>query len=106
MFFVYATLGAFKFILALCLSKACEADPPKRTPEPNTETAPLLQANDEQTVVNPQKSRKWSLLPSISPESRPILVQLCILFAFDSFASGLAPMYGHPASYPFFGAPS
>jgi hypothetical protein len=33
------------------------------------------------------------LLPSISKESRVIVLNLCILFALDAFASGLAPLY-------------
>jgi hypothetical protein len=41
---------------------------------------------------NHAKKRRWRLLPDISPESRVVLVQLCILFAFDNLASGLAPL--------------
>jgi hypothetical protein len=95
-YFAYAALGGIKFILAVCLSKRCEADPPEKPAEVG-ETAPLLQENGSTTQLPPptpakSKRSKWSLLPDISPESRPILFQLCLLFAFDSFASGLAPM--------------
>lgn len=64
------------------------------------ETAPLLGNNaGSSTIQNnkkkdkkKQKSSRFRLLPEISKESRVVLLQLCILFAFDNFASGLAPL--------------
>jgi MFS family permease len=93
-FFVYAVVGIVKLCLALLLSEACELDP-KPKPAGATETAPLLgngatpppKSDDDET-----KKRRWRLLPDISKESQFVLVQLCILFAFDNLASGLAPL--------------
>lgn len=90
-FWAYAGFGLIKLCLALALSKAVEAEK-KVTPNPDPETAPLLGdgAEDEE----PKKKKSWiaSKLPEISPESRIIVVNLCILFALDAFASGLAPL--------------
>jgi len=91
-FLAYAALGGVKFLLILCLSKGCEADPPTNIADAD-ETAPLLQETGTVPAPQPSKKKTFTLLPDISPESRPILVQLCFLFAMDSFASGLAPMY-------------
>lgn len=82
-FFAYATIGFLKFILSLLLSKQCEIE--KESPETTSETAPLLNGRKP-----PQKT--FTLLPQISKESRTILLSLCVLFAFDNFASGLAPL--------------
>ena len=81
-FVVYAVLGVVKLVLALCLSADVEAE---KSPG-ETESDPLL--GDAQT---PQV-KKRRLLPTISSESRGIAVSLCLLFALDSFASGLAPL--------------
>ena len=91
-FFIYAVVGIVKLCLALTLTNACELNPEPK-PADNTETAPLLgnggQPNKDD---DDRKKRRWRLLPDISPESRVVLVQLCILFAFDYLASGLAPL--------------
>ena len=88
-FFVYAVIGVIKFALACALSKKCEIE---KNPMPVTdsETAPLL-AKDGDGDTKPKKAKK-SILPAISKESRGILINLSILFALDSFASGLAPL--------------
>lgn len=87
-FFAYAVIGLIKFFLAISLSKNCEAEK-KAAPERDSETTPLLGGNG----AKPKKSKpSLSLLPSISPESRVIVLNLCILFALDAFASGLAPL--------------
>ncbi|KIW67698.1 hypothetical protein PV04_06930 [Phialophora macrospora] len=92
-FFVYAAVGIVKLCLALMLSKACELDP-KPKPASATETAPLLgnRAAPTKDDDDDAKKRRWRLLPDISKESQIVLVQLCILFAFDNLASGLAPL--------------
>ena len=85
-------MGIVKLCLALLLSKACELDPKPKSANP-TETAPLLgNASAAQNHDDTRKTRRWRLLPDISKESRVVLVQLCILFAFDNLASGLAPL--------------
>jgi hypothetical protein len=87
-FFAYAVIGLIKFVLAISLSQKCEVE--KVAPERDSETTPLLGGNG----TNPKKSKpSMSLLPSISPESRIIVFNLCLLFALDAFASGLAPLY-------------
>jgi hypothetical protein len=87
-FFAYAVIGLIKFGLACSLSRKCEAEK-EVTPERDTETAPLLGGNGPKA----KKSKpSMSLLPSISKESRVIVFNLCILFALDAFASGLAPL--------------
>lgn len=90
-FWAYAIVGLMKFSLAIALSKAVEAEK-KVAPATDPETAPLLGdgAEDEE----PKKKRNFliSKLPEISAESRIIVFNLCILFALDAFASGLAPL--------------
>lgn len=88
-FIVYAFVGVVKLCLALLLSKECEVDSQPRGANA-TETAPLLGNAPNKDDV--KKRKWWSLLPDISKESRVVLVQLCVLFAFDNFASGLAPL--------------
>ncbi|OAQ65835.1 MFS general substrate transporter [Pochonia chlamydosporia 170] len=79
-FWGYAVLGALKLLFTLGLSRAVEAE------EVDVETEPLL---NRETQVK----RSWrSLVPHVSAESRAIAVTLCLLFALDAFASGLAPL--------------
>jgi MFS family permease len=105
-FYVYAGIGVLKVILALSQSSAVEADKPEttesdaQTPTPNQETEPLLgDRQPEQTAAadtaRPQPKKPWirkPALPKISPQSRSVIASLCVLFALDSFASGLAPL--------------
>ena len=86
-FFVYAVVGIVKLLLALLLSEACEINN-KPKPTDATETAPLLGDG----VPQEQKKKRFKLIPEISKESQVVVLQLCILFAFDNFASGLAPL--------------
>jgi MFS family permease len=94
----YAVLGLVKFALALMLSSNVELErSAKPQEESNAEATPLLSGQA------PKAPPKWkwelrSLLPKISKESRIVLLGLCLLFAVDNFASGLAPLYCfHPA---------
>lgn len=86
-YFAYAVVGVVKLCLALMLSAECEVQTQPKTADP-TETAPLLGDG----APREDAKKRWRLLPDISKESRVVLVQLCILFAFDNFASGLAPL--------------
>lgn len=88
-FWGYAVFGMIKFFLALALSKKCELEK-KPVPAADPETAPLL--GDDAEDMEPKKSKFRSWLPDISAESRVIVFSLCILFALDAFASGLAPL--------------
>lgn len=86
-FFAYSVLGLMKLLLVLALSKDCEAkpEPPQERPH---EEAPLLGATE------PTKPRRsfFGAFSHISPESLAVLLQLCLLFGLDSFASGLIPL--------------
>ena len=88
-FFAYAGVGLVKFAFAFALSAKVEAE--KRQPEPvrEGEEAPLLGGDGNKKSEKPSF---WKRLPSLSRESAAILVQLSLLFALDSFASGLAPL--------------
>lgn len=88
-FWAYAVFGFAKFLLSIALTSAVEAEK-KESPIRDSETAPLLA--DRAETVEPKKSYFKKLLPEISKESRLIVINLCILFALDAFASGLAPL--------------
>ncbi|KAL6242115.1 hypothetical protein RBB50_011027 [Rhinocladiella similis] len=87
-YFMYTIIGLVKLCLALLLSKECEVNAQPKAANPS-ETSPLIGDN---STGDQKKRKRWSLLPDISKESRVVLIQLCILFAFDNFASGLAPV--------------
>lgn len=104
-FWGYAVVGAIKFLLAVALSKKCEAEVLTKKPvERDTETAPLLAGADggdvrqeqeqQDRIVTEAKKRRGlrKLLPKIGKESRVIVFNLCLLFALDAFASSLAPL--------------
>jgi MFS family permease len=91
-FIAYAFLGLLKFLLTLLLSAQCEANvQPKSTNA--TETAPLLHGDDDGNAKKRKKPSIFARLPNLSTESKVILAQLCVLFAFDNFGSGVATMY-------------
>lgn len=92
-FFGYAGIGAVKFALACMLSKDVEAEKKRQAPV-DAEEEPLLSTDAaEAATVKKKAKRSWtSMLPDISPESRLIVLKLCMLFAVDNFASGLAPL--------------
>jgi hypothetical protein len=91
MFFAYAVCGLIKMALALALSSNVEVDKPEAATQPDPETAPLLDENSEDEDPAPKKPKK-RIFPSISPESRIIVVNLCLLFALDALGSGLATL--------------
>jgi hypothetical protein len=93
-FGVHAIIGAIELILTLRLSSACEVQ--KSTDKNDNETAPLLangSTNGNAHHDNHEKRSPFASLPHLTTTSKLIIIQLCILFSFDSFASGLAPMY-------------
>jgi len=107
-FWVYAVVGIVNTILSFILSRRCELDPklePQNVPadatdvaEPNSETEPLLQnqenreSNEEQQdSPPPKKDKKRGPFTSLSKETQWTLFRLCILFFMDSFASGMVP---------------
>jgi hypothetical protein len=89
-FWGYAVFGIIKLLLTLALTKAVEAEK-KVVPAAEPETAPLLGDGAENEEPK-KKSSLRSLLPEISAESKIIVLNLCLLFALDSFASGLATL--------------
>ncbi|GJN76124.1 hypothetical protein PLICBS_010236 [Purpureocillium lilacinum] len=101
-FVAYAALGVVKLVLALALSPAVEADEkPQREASAADdvsaeETTPLLPDGtpEETQTKKVNAARRWwtAMLPQLSPESKGITAALCLLFALDSFASGLAPL--------------
>ncbi|KAK7750746.1 hypothetical protein SLS62_007297 [Diatrype stigma] len=87
----YAAMGVLKLTLSLLLSRSVELERKQRraTQTPgNGETTPLLDSRVEEA---PKKGLR-SLLPDISKDSVAVVINLCLLFAVDSFASGLTPM--------------
>ena len=97
-FWGYAFLGIVKFAFTCALSRRVEV---QRKSEDSNETEPLLSNGHVPSLENrPTEERKkkdqglWRmLLPDVGKDSLNILAKLCVLFAMDSFASGLAPLY-------------
>ena len=92
-FFIYASVGALKFLLTLGLSRSVEIVEKKeapRTQQRGTETESLLGNRDPEQ--DGQEQRKKSFFSSIERGLVPLVIRLCILFALDSFASGLASL--------------
>ena len=106
-FGIYAFLGILKLVLALMLSDKCEAEQEKQERHDavemgDVEAEGLLSDDDDDSdpakapsTPTPKRQTpavtKKSIWPQISPESRTILIKLCLLFAVDSMASGLVP---------------
>ncbi len=90
LFLIYAGLGFIKFLLTLLLSKHIERDPPKLAPQSDPARQPLLEQGDGEEVREepPKKPNIFSL----DKHAKQLMIQLCLLFALDSFASGLAPL--------------
>lgn len=94
-FFGYALCGLIKLCLALGLSHKIEAiQEAVTTEQSDPERAPILAREPRPAVEEPKPRGLFSkLFPHISEESKVILAQLVLLFALDSFASGLVPLY-------------
>ena len=100
-FWAYAAFGLVKLLLCLLLSTKCEPDKPNKAIAPRTvhpdqdETQPLLAGEVSGRPKSPSGSKERSflksLLPPLSQESAAVVFKLCMLFALDSFASGLTP---------------
>lgn len=102
----YALLGIVKLILSLVLSDKCEPAAEQNKGQDDfelnsVEAEGLLSEDEEDTrsgASKPSRTSKASgtkrskmLWPNISPSTRTVLVKICLLFAVDSFASGLVP---------------
>lgn len=91
-FWGYTVLGLVKLILAAMLSSAVEVEKKKQPVAASaSETTPLLEGEAAPKPVNERRGVR-ALLPEISDESVKVMISLCILFALDSFSSGLAPL--------------
>lgn len=98
-FIIYAALGLFKTGLVLMLSPEIESEEKQkqqRSKAAASETAPLLNDASSSTgngaATAPKETGLRRLLPKVSRESVSVVAELCVLFALDSFASGLATM--------------
>lgn len=101
-FFIYAGIGIVKFLLTLGLTSAVEVAAPARpapsaSAEPNERSSLLAGEGATGEAADPVPAKKpifihrlRDLFPTISHESRGILFRLILLFALDSFASGMA----------------
>ncbi|OHE92386.1 hypothetical protein CORC01_12313 [Colletotrichum orchidophilum] len=88
-FYAYAALGVFKFVLALLLSRDTEAEQDEaRVSE--EETVPILGERPAMRQVD-VKTWRSKVVPRVEKESLPVVITLCVLFALDSFASSLTP---------------
>ncbi|MCJ1286486.1 hypothetical protein MMC26_005832 [Xylographa opegraphella] len=96
LFGAYAVLGLLHAFLPLLLSPACErratrSPRPERPRADESETTSLLPAPQAAESKVPSHQQRGSLLPTLSPSSRPLVLRLGGLFAIEAFASGLVP---------------
>ncbi|KAL6718647.1 hypothetical protein ACLMJK_002881 [Lecanora helva] len=105
----YALLGLIKLVFCMMLSERCEIEGGKDVREyeevvqlddVDADAENLLSDDDEefeergskpQSRITATPMKRRSIWPAISRESRSILLSLSLLFAVDSFASGLIP---------------
>lgn len=92
LFWAYAGFGLVKLVLVLCLGSEIEAERTSEASSQDAEAAPLLRESAGVVEVEPKRSKLRALIPEISKGSRLIVANLCILFALDSFASGLVTL--------------
>ncbi|KAK3691456.1 hypothetical protein LTR37_018653 [Vermiconidia calcicola] len=102
-FGVYAGIGLIKVAVTLLLTPRCEADYVSQTEADNIDhetTAPLLQRststrksfNKSGRVKVATQLLRDSIGIQVSKENRGNLIRLCVLFAINSFASGMLPV--------------
>ncbi|EMC97993.1 hypothetical protein BAUCODRAFT_104938 [Baudoinia panamericana UAMH 10762] len=101
-FAVYAVVGLIKACLTLFLSDRCEQNYDRQTEEDIAEraaSAPLMTEADRRNsytksgqVQATVRRLSETVSTKLSPESRVILIKLCVLFAINSFASGMLPV--------------
>lgn len=94
-FVVYAALGLVKFALAVCLTRNVESES-KRAAEESGDAQPSessrLLPDQPPSEAAPPKKRRFAIFATLSVESQRIVATLCLLFAFDAFGAGLAPL--------------
>ncbi|CRG88703.1 putative membrane protein YJR124C [Talaromyces islandicus] len=98
-FLIYAAVGAVKFLLTAGLSKSVEAakkekqqprEQPSNEGQPS-ETEPLLDSEPE-TQPTAGARRSIPFLPGVEAQFVGLVTSVILLFALDSFASGLASL--------------
>lgn len=95
-FWGYAVLGLVICFFTLLLSSSIEVGSSETMVRPiqDPETAPLLQEEiSQEQFTDPKPSKSSPIIPAISPESRSIVLTLCVLFSLDSFGNGLSALY-------------
>lgn len=98
-FIVYAIIGLTKLLVALQLSNASEVErqTAKRQQDPQQEEAqPMLQSEATLTAKVPGSTALKRIVrifvPELTAPTKSILWKLCLLFAIDSFASGMVAL--------------
>lgn len=101
-FVTYACIGVIKLALTLGLSRRVEAEEKndQHEQQQDSETRGLLEEQQdtlerdrdpEQSLPPPPKQKK-SMFATLDKHLWALVIRLCILFALDSFASGLASL--------------
>ena len=104
-FWGYAVFGLLKVLLTFFLTEKCESsyvptqEEVAETAEGRESAAPLLSGRRTSSYTKPagtittiRRRLTDPLTAEVSPANRGILIRLCILFAINSFASGLLPV--------------
>ena len=98
-FIVYAIIGLTKLLVALKLSNASEVErqTAERQQDPEQEEAqPMLQSEETSVAKGPGPTALMRVVrifvPELTAPTRSILWRLCLLFAIDSFASGMVAL--------------
>jgi Major Facilitator Superfamily len=97
----YAVIGLIKACLTLLLTERCEpnyTNPADADLADGETTEPLMSNSRRMSYTKPPRAtaamRKIgdTVTTKMSPESRRILIRLCLLFAVNSFATGMLPV--------------
>ncbi|KAI6380929.1 hypothetical protein MCOR25_001454 [Pyricularia grisea] len=103
-FLAYAAFGVLKLVLTLCLNADVEPEVAKTSPRAvaasEGERRPLLAGNEagangqaqDASAAEAKAKGRWSLLPQIRKEGRLVILNLCLLFMLDAFASSLVSL--------------
>ena len=97
-FVLYTIIGLMKLVVAMVLSDASELqkENDERDPADQDEAQAMLQSEATVPAASPGISASKRIvqvfIPPLSPSTWSILWKLCILFAVDSFASGLVAL--------------
>jgi Na+/melibiose symporter-like transporter len=90
-FWAYSALGGIMLCFILGLSKNCEIE--KTPPELTTDLDTPSDESDTEDSSPKKKTLPFWKSVTFSRKSKITVIKLCILFALDSFASSLAPLF-------------